>query len=273
MRRDMQHLLTQGKNPRRIHRTPNPKISLVDEDQWDNFPKSERKADRRDMWSIIDKGVPVRFEVSNRWLRSRIGRPWNDVHSELCRVVKDRRLRRMLFEDQVELDVVMVDGVPCRTRWGCYGWKSEEAPLPRLWGDQFYVDSTTGFLEVMPTYRYRRQKRKPNMVRVLGEGKPVEMESQFTYDEASNRVFRNRGGIWMSQELKVQIYGLAPLLSERNDERVYCARCHPFTYFVWVKRSWDHSTLKERKRLGLRNTSEEPIRCRSVREIANEVEA
>lgn len=83
-----------------------------------------------------------------RFLRSRVGKPWNDVFSEICANIKvdstvQKHVRDHVF-DYVETNVVMVDGVPHDTRGR------------KLYFEVVYVHPETGILMAMPARkRYR----------------------------------------------------------------------------------------------------------------------
>lgn len=97
------------------------------------------------------RGLFSRKEFSDRlrpllgFLRKSVGRPWDDVFSEICAVASlDGTVRRHLrqhVDGYVETDVVLVDGVPGTLGWG--GWR----PLRPYHGvTYFYVCPRAGLL-------------------------------------------------------------------------------------------------------------------------------
>src|SRR5687767_4349733 len=97
-----------------------------------------------------------------RWLRSNVGRPWNDVYSEAAQVMKGgnpvRAHIRVHMMDMIERHTFMRDGQV----W-CYS-RGEERPVTAQWFNshwpKFYVHPTSGlFLEA----RGKRYRRKPQV--------------------------------------------------------------------------------------------------------------
>ena len=100
-----------------------------------------------------------------RWLHSQLGRPWNDVYSEACRVIKpDSVIRAHIKTHLLEFvmrDTFVRDGeVWCFTRRG-WGWNNE-VPIREL-SDRaypFYVHPATGLLSRMPRVPKRLHDRQ-----------------------------------------------------------------------------------------------------------------
>ncbi len=94
-----------------------------------------------------------------RLLRSKVGQPWNTVHSELCRRLDSNTMagRHVLdhVKDYVVLHVESIDGVLYgRSIWG------RVTRLDHSYRDQFYVDPETGILCAVP--KVRRKHEPPN---------------------------------------------------------------------------------------------------------------
>ncbi len=94
-----------------------------------------------------------------RWLRSQVGKPWNDVYSEACQVIKPDNVVRAHIKthllDFVIRDTFMRNGeVWCLSKYGWFG--SREMPIAHLirWRKwhPFYVHPETGRLWEMPTF-------------------------------------------------------------------------------------------------------------------------
>lgn len=77
-----------------------------------------------------------------RWLRSKVGQPWNAVYSELCKKLDPRGLsgQHILFHvwHFVELHVVLIDGVAYE--------RTNECSLSNYWCETLYVHPETGIL-------------------------------------------------------------------------------------------------------------------------------
>lgn len=76
-----------------------------------------------------------------RWLRSKVGQPWNIVYNELCQRIDTKTLcgQHLLFHvwQFVEREVDLIDGVPYRKNGYRYlGWR----------GEVLYVHPETGIL-------------------------------------------------------------------------------------------------------------------------------
>ncbi|MFB2974296.1 hypothetical protein ACE1CD_35485 [Aerosakkonema sp. BLCC-F183] len=90
-----------------------------------------------------------------RWLRSKVGQPWDAVYKELCQQIEMRTLigQHLLGHvwGFVERDVELIDGVPYRKK--SYSYYSERRPIGD-WREELYVHPETGILCLA--------KRRPN---------------------------------------------------------------------------------------------------------------
>lgn len=90
-----------------------------------------------------------------RFLRSRVGRPWDRVHSEICAglprrfPVREHFLRHVL--DYVTLHVVERDGVPCAGEGREFGTPLHDRPHR-----PFYVCPRSGLLKEIRRPRRRK---------------------------------------------------------------------------------------------------------------------
>jgi hypothetical protein len=88
-----------------------------------------------------------------RFLRSNIGRPWDNVYSEICTQLRgkfpDREHFLLHIYQYVERDVSLINGIPCHR-----GGHNHGEPL-RSYGRGFYVCPRTGLLRAIP----KQQKR------------------------------------------------------------------------------------------------------------------
>lgn len=87
-----------------------------------------------------------------RWLRSKVGQPWNIVYNELCQKIDTKTLcgQHLLFHvwQFVEKEVDLIDGVPHRKNgYKYFGWRSEG----------LYVHPETGLL-----CKVELNKKKPD---------------------------------------------------------------------------------------------------------------
>jgi hypothetical protein len=109
----------------------------------------------KDRWHGGSKYPEVRLGPLRRYLRSRVGHPWDQVYSEICqdlRGTSGARQRLMTHVDRyVERTVILVDGVPCHGA----GFNSE-SPLRNHAGWYFYVCPTSGLLKSVPQRRASR---------------------------------------------------------------------------------------------------------------------
>jgi hypothetical protein len=83
----------------------------------------------------------------HRFLESRVGRPWNSVHAEICqRICKRSAVQSHLLDHvahMVDTKVVLVDGIPC-----CGVGQNYGKPLAKLYrrAGRLYVCPVTGLL-------------------------------------------------------------------------------------------------------------------------------
>jgi hypothetical protein len=99
-----------------------------------------------------------------RWLRSKVGQRWDDAYSELCLSLDSSTVtgRHVLSHvwDFVELNVVLIDGVPYRK-------DKQEHPLGRFcwtWKNQLYVNPETGILSIAEKTPKELPKKREDLV-------------------------------------------------------------------------------------------------------------
>jgi len=96
--------------------------------------------DRQDRRKIRDKSWVGNENPIDRYLESSVGRPWNDIYSELCEVFSKAHVRRRLkwfLKYRVARQIVWRDGV----MYNLGHWVCRKV-------DGLYVDPTTGILSV-----------------------------------------------------------------------------------------------------------------------------
>jgi hypothetical protein len=181
-----------------------------------------------------------------RWLRSNVGRPWNDVYGEACEVISGGNPVRthiwFHMMHMIERYTFMRDGEV----W-CYRY-AEEIPISSLRGHPvwptFYVHPVTGILLAVPERprkrnRYQRGQADPHWINPLAivrqlNGLWFECRLQpFPADEARpTRHYDHAERKELSQAEAEVIYGKSVLCSRKRQ-----------------------LSSKELKRLGLRNGS------------------
>ena len=145
---------------------------IVERPRGGRLRKSRQKGYRRYLQRAAAAGLPTRECMLGRWkggtkffsehlgplckfLRSQVGRPWNKVHSEICRHVRpDSVVQNHILThvwDEVAVHVVLTNGVPCFA----------EPPLTgrALSPGDLYVCPKSGLLKIAKP-RPRRQVRR-----------------------------------------------------------------------------------------------------------------
>jgi hypothetical protein len=95
-----------------------------------------------------------------RFLRSKVGQPWNQVYSELCQRLDSNTMtgQHVLDHvlDYVERHVELIDGVPYRK----HSWRFNLLLGSRR-GDDFYVHPETGILCLAEPIPHKKQQTPP----------------------------------------------------------------------------------------------------------------
>ena len=101
------------------------------------------------------KGLTDLLGPLKRWLQSQVGRPWNDVYSQACAVIKPDSIIRAHVKTHllqfVQRDTLMHDGKVCALETG-YGGRGI-VPVEELSGrcrNLFFVHPETGLLQIVP---------------------------------------------------------------------------------------------------------------------------
>lgn len=108
-----------------------------------------------------------------RWLQSQVGRPWNDVHSEACAVIKPDSVIRAHIKTHllefVERNTFMHEGKICVLDTWRTGSPVPVTESSGRWR-RFFVHPETGILHAMPNLpRMKPLPRSPEL-RWLGKG-------------------------------------------------------------------------------------------------------
>lgn len=130
-------------------------LARDDDDDRDGGPTKLRMGPRKRTKWLNENLAPLR-----RFLRSRVGQPWDKVHGEICARIAPRSTvqQHVLqhLDGYVELHPVMIDGWPHHPiSYGAHGYQ-------RLanWRDSFYVCPETGILRVACVSRHRARDLK-----------------------------------------------------------------------------------------------------------------
>ncbi len=176
-----------------------------------------------------------------RFLRSRAGRRWSAVHSELCRSLPPGKIGDQLRElvcDFVTTDVERRAGVPGvfdrGGRCPLYSWPS------RGWGVKFYADPTDGTLREAPP----------------PPPEPAVPEPITRIDRGDGLLYLKDNGIWYAAQLRPVPRGRPPLdqwLRAAADAKSADRRRALYgrgRHYAVCKRQLDRRTLR---RAGLEN--------------------
>lgn len=116
---------------------------------------------RADMARLLAQRRHTSRGPALRFLRSRVGRPWNAVFAEICQQCRGRREVREEFLRHVERNVIRVDGE-------LHGGGHCGSPTPLRPG-KLYVCPLSGLLRVTPERsRRRREEPRSRFVRIDG---------------------------------------------------------------------------------------------------------
>src|ERR1700704_765706 len=114
------------------------------------------------------KGLTDLLGPLKRWLRSQVGRPWNDVYSEACAVIKPDSVIRAHIKTHllefVERQTFMNDGKVCVLDIGYRGRGIIPLDGKRCRRGLFFVHPETGQLQVIPYISkraWRARQTKP----------------------------------------------------------------------------------------------------------------
>lgn len=169
-----------------------------------------------------------------RFLQSRVGRRWDNVHSEICANLKGRNTQQQHILDHlyryVDTNIAIdEDGKPYSkpTRFRCYS--------PGLIYGDFYVDPRDGILRETKKYSWKHRNRN----------KPEKPLMEFT--DASGKTFKAIEGIWYEITITERSYSY---IHERTLERVHC---------IIKTEKKRQLNAKELRSMKLENTADEGI--------------
>src|SRR5438445_5372169 len=100
------------------------------------------------------KGLTDLLGPLKRWLQAQVGRPWNDVYSEACAVIKPDSVIRAHVKAHllqfVERHTFIHDGKVCVLDIGCRGRGIVPVDERRYGWNLFFVHPETSLLERIP---------------------------------------------------------------------------------------------------------------------------
>jgi hypothetical protein len=150
MRKDFHKVLTE--DPRRLSRSTfhpirNAKENAVFDDEFSGGKESmmkRRRVARGERKSFGDHLSPLR-----RFMAKNVGRPWNDVYSEICQTFDQRKftnkhIMQHVERDCIENNVCLIDGkIHAFSRWD--GWEPIKPTDNQKWAT-YYAHPVTGVL-------------------------------------------------------------------------------------------------------------------------------
>lgn len=144
---------------------------------WEEMPAFQSNAPGR-LYGYDRKQLNENLSPLHRFLRKNVGRPWNDVYSEICENIRVDNAVQSHVRDHVDMDVmtnvVMINGVPYDPTRSYPTWR------------EFYVHPETGILCYYEHKRHRYNRKQQNYV----DGK------------SENHQYHVVEGIWYEVELK-----------------------------------------------------------------------
>jgi len=113
------------------------------------------------------KSLNENLNPLKRYLHQQVGRPWNDVHSEMCKVLKaDSAVQLHVLghiKDFIEMHaVIKKDGVYYKPRY----YRSGDYKLP---GDRLYVDPNDGVIKKTPHEKKKKYKQQTPLEEFIEE--------------------------------------------------------------------------------------------------------
>lgn len=165
-------------------------------------------------------------KVLRRFLRKRIGKPWDEVYSEICQVADARSHEGYKLRDHIGFIVALT----CHVGENGKIYDEHNCLIGGIFDGKFYVHPTTNTLEYEEPKRYRsNQSNKPKVLELdgkyfyknKGQWYRVEMEvveswnNEILYKISARDVFGFASVFWHYNEYSAvstlkQKYGLSP---------------------------------------------------------------
>lgn len=175
MRRDMKHKIVErprfnGYGNGNAIRRQRAAVRDMDIEELEELPtKQGMRRPHIEHWS--GKELNENLNPLYRYLNKQEGRPWDLVYSEICEQIRPDSATQLHIlqhvNDIVEINVIIVDGIPCykhRAYWG----RSDEFPPITDWNHgsyrHMYVDPRDGILKFAPKEeKLPKKKKNPNV--------------------------------------------------------------------------------------------------------------
>jgi len=182
------------------------------------------------------KGLTDLLGPLKRWLQSQVGRPWNDVYSEACEVIKPDSVIRAHIRTHllqfVERHTFMHHGTVCILD-SSYGGRGVITVAEQRYGcSRFFVHPQTGLLHAIPQKSWKAMRARRQLARA----------ATFRWLDG-NLALKQIEGIWFACQFRV-----VPLGS-------------PF-------KAYDHSIGQEVGRGGLLRRNDQYLHCISKRQLS-----
>lgn len=189
MREDMARIIVErprsyrGSYARRAPGYPRGKLAPKSRD-FEDSPAREKVGSFYRSRDLNENLAPLR-----RYLRSRVGRPWSKVHSEICaRIDSSSAVQKHILEHLADFVTTVTwkatNGIVGADRYG--GVHSIES----RWYHRFYVCPTTGLLRCTPVTKQRAVSPNPDM-------RPVDAQ----------RELHRIAGVWYEVEYAIATHG------------------------------------------------------------------
>jgi hypothetical protein len=159
MRKDMQKIITERERHGSSDRGVKTRLRIrpIDVTEDDDRPA---RLSRKQLYGGMRKGFSDYLSPLRGFLRKNLGRPWDNVYSEIRETLDDRSLSgQHVFQHlwmEVERHVVVGDD---GTVWEAAGGRRRTWPIRG-----FYVHPKTGLLEQAPRYKPPRERGEPDAV-------------------------------------------------------------------------------------------------------------
>jgi hypothetical protein len=183
MRKDINQRFLETRKRYKLGKFPRStkKLNKADEDGQADCPSGMKKAHVLSGWWDYGGGGYGDYALLSRWLQSKVGKPWDDVHSEVCgnsdaRSWAGHRLREAL-DSLVEQNCTLDADGTLRDDRGheLLGWRRH----------QFYVHPETKKLEEVSRKRHHWKK-----------------DIKQTVFEMDGQLYHDHNGIWFRVEMK-----------------------------------------------------------------------
>ena len=148
------------------------------------------------------KGLNDNLAPLVRYLRSQVGRVWDDVYSEICECLRPTSTLQQHVRDHLEDYVAVSTWMQDGEVWGQGRWGRLQALSGPGYGPDFYADPRDGRLRARPFHAWRRP--------------PTEVPDPDVRWDGPDRQLRRIGGLWYALRLKAIPTGATDRASVRD---------------------------------------------------------